>query len=404
MSTNVLRRPAPGRSVLATLLPTIAVVFVAYLVIGLAMPVLPLYVHERLGLSTFVVGLVAGSQFAAAFFSRPWAGYYADSRGAKRAVVVGLLIAVASGLLHLLSLRFVGKPEVSVAILLGGRVLLGVAESSIITGALSRGLALIGPQNTGKTMSWVGMALYAAFAAGAPAGTGLYASHGFAAIALAATLIPLATLLLVAPLRPTSASTAARPAFARVLGAVWLPGLGLAISGVGFGAITTFLVLLFAQHGWGQAWLALTFLSLAFIIGRVLFGHLPDQVGGARVASACVVVEAVGLALIWLAPWPALALFGVALAGFGYSLVYPSFGVEAIRRAPPESRGLAMGAFTAFLDLSLGFASPALGLVANGAGLAAVFLASASVVLCAAAMAMRLQGASPPFKHAVPAK
>jgi len=59
-----------------------------YLVIGLAMPVLPLHVHQ--GLGTFVVGLFAGSQFAAALISYPWAGRYADKRGSKRAVVVGL--------------------------------------------------------------------------------------------------------------------------------------------------------------------------------------------------------------------------------------------------------------------------------------------------------------------------
>jgi hypothetical protein len=51
-----------GRSV-AALLPITAVVFVVYLVIGLALPVLPLHVHRGLGLGTFVVGLVAGSQF-----------------------------------------------------------------------------------------------------------------------------------------------------------------------------------------------------------------------------------------------------------------------------------------------------------------------------------------------------
>jgi hypothetical protein len=42
-----------------------------------------------------------------------------------------------------------------------------------------------------------------------------------------------------------------------------------------------------------------------------------------------------------------------------------------LHRAPPESRGLAMGAYTAFLDLALGLANPALGLVASGAGLGA---------------------------------
>ena len=376
-------------SILVSLLPIIGVVFVAYLVIGLALPVLPLHVHEGLGHSTFIVGIVAGSQFEIAVFTRAWTGYYADSRGAKHAVVVGLLVAVLSGLCYLLSLLFLNRPALSVTILLLGRMLLGVGENFIITGALSWGLALGGTQNTGKVMSWVGTALYAAFAIGAPIGTALYASNGFAAIALAATLIPLVTLFLVAPQRAIAPSLKARPSFAKVIGAVWLPGVGLAISGVGFGAVTTFLVLLFAKHGWGQAWLAITLLSIAFIVGRVFFGHLPDK-SGVKVALVCILIEAVGQALIWLAPQPALAFVGVTLTGLGYSLVYPSFGVEALRRAPVDSRGMAMGAFTSFLDLSLGLTGPALGLVASGVGLDSVFLASTLIVMCSLAIAARL--------------
>lgn len=132
------------------------------------------------------------------------------------------------------------------------------------------------------------------------------------------------------------------------------------------------------------------------MMGRLLFGHLPDRLGGAKVALVCVLIEAAGQALIWLAPGSELVLIGAALTGFGYSLVYPGFGVEAIRRAPPQSRGLAMGAYTAFLDLALGLANPALGLIAGGAGLASVFLVSTLVVLCAAAMAIRLLYARSP--------
>jgi MFS family permease len=141
------------------------------------------------------------------------------------------------------------------------------------------------------------------------------------------------------------------------------------------------------------AWLALTVFATAFVIARVLFAHLADRVGGARVALFSALVEAAGLALIWLAPWGALALLGAAVTGFGYSLVYPGFGVEAVRRAPAESRGLAMGAYTAFLDLALGLANPLLGLVAGGFGLSVVFLASALVVTCSAAVAVRLLNA-----------
>ena len=371
------------------LLPIMGVVFMAFLIIGLAMPVLPLHVHQGLGLSTFVVGLVAGSQFAASLVSRVWAGRHADIRGAKHAVVTGLLVAAAAGFLYLLSLRFVSEPEISVTVLLLGRALLGAGESFIITGAQSWGLALSGAQNTGKVLAWMGTAMYAAFALGAPVGTVLYTGYGFAAIALATTLVPLATLLLVGPMRRVAPTARIRPAFTKVIAAVWVPGLGLALSSIGFGAITAFVALLFAARGW-TVWPAFTAFAVSFILARVFFGHLADRVGGAKVALICVLIEAAGQALIWLAPWSAMALVGAALTGFGYSLVYPGFGVEAVRGAPPQSRGLAMGAYTAFLDVTLALASPALGLIAGAAGLGAVFLASTLSVLCAAPIAMRL--------------
>ena len=126
------------------------------------------------------------------------------------------------------------------------------------------------------------------------------------------------------------------------------------------------------------------------MLTRVLWGHLPDTHGGAKVALFSVLVEAAGLALIWAAPSAEVAFAGAVLTGLGYALVYPGLGVEAVRRVPPQSRGLAMGAYTAFFDLGIAVASPALGLVATGAGLKAVFLVSAMLVLCAAAIAARL--------------
>jgi MFS family permease len=127
---------------IAALLPIMAAVFVAYLIIGIPMPVLPLYVHQGLGFSAFVVGLVAGSQFGSALLSRVWAGRFSDSRGAKQAVICGLVVATLSGLLYLLSQGFTDAPRVAVLVVLLGRALLGTAESFLITGALSWGMSI----------------------------------------------------------------------------------------------------------------------------------------------------------------------------------------------------------------------------------------------------------------------
>jgi MFS family permease len=139
-------------------------------------------------------GSKAGAQFAASLVSRIWAGSYSDKHGAKRGVVSGFIAAAVSGLLYLLSLGFVGLPVVSVTILLIGRAVLGRAESFIITGGVSWGLALVDKEHAGKVIAWVGTAMFAAMAFGGPFGTMMFDSYGFTSISLITTLLPLAVL------------------------------------------------------------------------------------------------------------------------------------------------------------------------------------------------------------------
>ncbi len=265
------------------LLPVMAVVFIGFLIIGIALPVLPLHVHHDLGLSTFVVGLVTGSQFAASLISRIWAGNFADTKGSKQAVILGLLTAIASGALYLLSLQFAGSPEASAIVLLTGRAVLGAAESLIITGAISWGLTLVGQANAGRVIAWMGMAMFTAFAVGAPLGTSLYSMGGFSAVALATIFVSFVTLLLVAPLSAVApARTTTRPALMRVAHAVWMPGIGSGLSSLGFGAVVAFSALISVEREWQPVWLPFTAFAMALVAARAFLGHIPDGFGGAR--------------------------------------------------------------------------------------------------------------------------
>jgi MFS family permease len=368
-------------NVFLKMLPITSAVFVGFLTIGLALPVLPLHLHYTLDMSPVVVGIAIGSQFAAALFSRAWAGGLADARGGKRAVILGLLSAALSGVAYLSSLAFIGMPTVSVGALLLGRILLGCGESLVITGALGWGMGLVGLRNAGKVMAWVGMAMFGAYAAGAPLGTFIYGRYDFAGIAFATIIIPLLALGAVVPAATVAVSAAKRVPFYKVLGTVWVPGLGVGLCCVGFGVVTTFIALLFAARNWGSASLAFTAFGVAFIVARLLFAHLPDKIGGARVALVCALIETAGLLLIWQADGVMMAYAGAAFTGFGYSLCFPGFGVEAVLRAPPQSRGAAMGAFRAFADMALGITGPAAGAIASVAGVNAVYLAGAGGVL-----------------------
>ena len=229
--------------------------------------------------------------------------------------------------------------------------------------------------------------MFVALGCGAPIGTALYDFGGFAAVAWATMLVPVATFLGIARLPGVSPHPGTKSRLLSIAGKVWMPGLGAALSSVGFGSILAFSSLLFVARDWTPVWLAFSAYAAGLIAARAFFGHLPDRFGGAKVALVCLFIEAAGLVLIWLASAPFVAAIGAVLTGFGYSLVYPGLGAEALRRAPPQSRGLVMGIYTAFLDLALGLGSPALGVIAGWAGLGSVFLASAVVVLGASVVA-----------------
>ena len=380
------------------LLPITLAVFVGFLTIGIQLPVLPLHLHDTLGMGPLVVGLVVGSQFAAALLSRAWAGSFADTRGVKRAVVSGLMVAAVSGVVYLTSLLFLASPMVSVMVLLLGRVVLALGESLIITGALGWGIALVGPQNAGKVMAWVGIAMYGAYALGAPFGVAVNARWGFAGICAASLFFSVAALAAVAGVPSVAPLANGRMPFYKVLGAVAGPGMGLALSSVGSGVIGAFIALLFAARNWGNASLVFTAFGLAFVGARIFFGHLPDELGGARVAVVCVVIEAAGLLLIWAADSAPIAYLGAALTGFGYSLAFPAFGVEAVRRAPPQTRSLAMGAYVAFMDISLGITSPLAGALASVWGIGSVYLAGAITVALSLGVALMLLASVPTLR------
>lgn len=367
-------------------------VFVGFFAMGMAFPVLPRHVNDNLGLGTFFVGVVMGAQYVASILvGRLWAGEVSDGRGPKVAVPVGLLGVCGVGAVYFASLAFVDRPMLSYLMLVAARLLTGIAEPFVITAALSWGIARLGPQHSGKVIGWIGMALFGAYAAGAPAGGWAYARFGYAGIAWATILIPLATLAIVAAIHGERPARVERPAFYRVVGLVKLPGLALTLSSFGYAAISAFVALLWVERGWGSAALAFTWLGGGFILARLLVGHLPDQLGGAKVAAVCVAVEAAGQLLIWWAPSETLACVGAALTGAGYALAFQGFGVEAVRRAPPESRGAAMGGYVAFQDLSMGLAGPLGGLLALQAGVASVYLAGTIGALASMALAMAMQ-------------
>jgi len=377
-------------ALITRLLPLDIAVFLVYLTIGAPLPVIPLFVNDRLGFDPIIVGIVIGAQAAATLLARPLAGGVSDKRGTRAAVMIGALISVLAGVFYFIGSLLEASPVASLVAIIAGRMALGLGDSLFLTGAMAWGVQLGGPKNAGKGLMSVGIALYAAMAIGAPLGIAVFNSGGFAMLSLIVAVTPLLACLIAQRLPAQPVVPGIRIPLREVFGLIWRPGAGVALSGVGFAVIAAFITLYYQSHGWTGAAYGLTAFGVAFIVARLFFGGYPDRFGGARVALACLAIEVVGQLLLWFAPLPAIALLGAALTGFGYSLAFPALCLEAVRRVPPQSRGSAIGAYVVCLDFSLASAGPVAGLMVAPLGYSAIYLMGAGCAALAAILTIGL--------------
>lgn len=351
--------------------------FIAFICIGLPIAVIPGYVHEQLGFSAVVAGVTIGSQYLATLLSRPMAGRMSDNVGTKRAIVLGLSGILLSGVLTFFATLLHSLPSLSLGILLVGRVLLGVAQGLIGVGTISWCMGQVGAEHTARSISWNGIASYGAIAIGAPLGVVMVTQYGYNSLGPALAVLAALGLVLIRKKPSVPVVRGERLPFWAVFGRIAPFGASLCLASIGYGTLTTFIVLFYLNRGWtGAAW-CLTVFGICFILSRLLFISSISRFGGFRAAIACMTLETLGLTLLWLAPSPAIALIGAGLTGFGLSLVYPALGVEAIKQVPNSSRGAGLSAYAVFFDLALAIAGPLMGAVALNLGYSWIFFCAA---------------------------
>ena len=374
------------RELTARILPYVFFTFTCYLALGVQLAILPSYVHLNLGYNTVLAGLIISFEYVATVVTRPQAGRMVDRMGAKRTVLYGLVAGGISGVFMLLSAFLFHVPWLALTLLIVGRLIMGASESMTSTGATLWGILTVGNEHTAIVISWNGICTYGALAVGAPLGVLLERITGFWSIGAMVMLLGFVPIAMAARLPDVPVHHGEKLPFHHVFGKVAPYGLGLALGSVGFGVLATFITLDFAHRHWNGAAFALTLFGALFVFARLIFAHSINRVGGFRVASACFSTEFLGLLVLWLTPSEPLAFVGAALTGFGFSLVFPALGVEAVRHIPPQDKGTALGAYGVFMDFALMLIGPAAGAIISGFGYPPIYLFAACSVLLALGM------------------
>lgn len=355
--------------------------------VGVTLPVIPRYVSGPIGGGDLEVGIVSGAFAITGLACRPLAGHLADRSGRRRVVLWGSIAIAISGLLYFVP---AGVPGLIVA-----RLFLGAGEGAVYTAGSAWIVDLAPVERRGRIIGLYGLAIWGGLALGPPIGELILQATSFGGVWAFAAAAPLFGALVALRIPeayvPRPRSGARPPLLARE---ALRPGLGLALSIVGYATMAAFVVLHLDQQGVGHGAAVFTAFALSVFAGRVLGGWLPDRFGSVPCAVAAGVIEAIGLLVISAADSVTVALIGAIAMGSGFSLLFPSLALLVVNRVPEERRGVAMGTFTAFFDLGVGIGSPLAGAAAAVGGYEAAFWLAAAAALGAVAVAVSLRKVS----------
>ncbi len=346
---------------------------------GLVIGITPFFVTGPVGSDEAGLGLVAASFAVTTLILRPYAGRLSDRRGRRPLLVGGAALVAVVMFAHLLT--------TNLAVLIGLRLALGVAEAFYFVAAIAALVDLAPSGRTGEAISFNSLALYLGLALGPLIGQLLLDTGGFAAawtggLALAVVATALATRI---PETATTIGAAAAGSDVPLIHRAAI-GPGLALF-TGVAAMSAFLLLAgpHAEANGLDAW-SLTFLLFgSVVVGlRVAFARLPDRVPPMRLAALALALCATGLAVI--AAWTGIGglLAGTALLAGGVAFMTPALFAATFARVAPAERGAASGTTTLFIDLGFGGGPLVAGLVAASAGVPMAFAIGGAIALAGA--------------------
>ena len=351
--------------------------FAYFTAAGLMIPVTPLFAAGPLGADKVWVGISVGAFSVSALVLRPFVGRASDRRGRRPFLIGGALLFAVATALHALTN--------DLAVLIGLRLLLGVAEAAFFVAGFAALADLAPPQRAGEALSFNSLSLYMGIALGPLVGERLLDIGGFGLAWVGGALLALTAAILATRI-PETADLGADPAPVPLIhrGAA-LPALGLFTGVAAMAGFFAFVALYAEDLGIGGSSVVLLAFGLIVVGCRVVFARLPDRVPPFGLAAGALLLIGVGLLIVSAVQTFIGLMVGASVMAVGVAFTTPAFFAAIAARVARSERGAAFGTVSIFLDLAFGGGPILVGLIAAAAGIPAGFAAAAGIATVGAA-------------------
>ncbi len=358
-------------------------------------PVSPFHISD-LGGGPLASGLFLGFLTFASAWSAPFTGAYADRIGRRRTLVLASLgLAGFSA-----SYAFIDNYRVLLALV----VVHGIVWSSLLSASAAYMTGVLPATRRAEGIAYWGLASVLAMVIAPSVGFWMY-RHSWTWLCVGTTVLNLT----MAGIAWRLQDDATRPAPSRSpsppfphspiplippVRRAWIErrvlvlSLPLFLYAYGYGAISSFSAVYADALGVQPKTIYLTTLGLVTLVTRPVLGRLGDQLGYRRLFIPCLVMIAVGLAVLPMATTAVHLAISAGLFAIGFGSSYPVFAAYVMQDVGETRRGAAFGAILAAFDTGIGLGSTMTGWLSGRVGFPNAFAVAA--VLAAMALPMFL--------------
>ena len=311
------------------------------------MPVLPLFLKDRLGAEGLIMGLVIASYTASALLSRPVAGFWLDR--------VGRMILYAPSYL-LFGLLFFAYPLAgTIAALALLRLTHGVLWGVMMGASNTLAVDLIPPGRRGEGIGMFGLTMNLGMALGPAIGLPVAERFGYDGLFIFGGLLVTAGFIMVLKVRAPIVPLEKKPfAFRDLLEKTSLPvSLVTAIICLPFGVMMNYTALYTQTEVKAASGTFFLILALGMAVSRIMAGKTFDRQGPGVAMFRAFVFLLGALALQAFTRHGGIFYLSAVFLGFGYGISAPVCQAMVNALAGPERRGAANATFMTAFDLGI---------------------------------------------------
>ncbi len=355
------------------LLTVLAAIFIAYVGMGIIVPILPIYAAE-LGATGFALGVIIAGFALSGGLLQPFVGGLADRHGKKRFLITGLILFGLTGYSYTLAS--------SAAHLVLIRILHGAGSAMIIPMAMAYMSEISAESKVGKYMGMLNISIFAGIGAGPVLGGFFLDLWGRNAAFYAMALLSLLPAVLVAVVLPGGSGRAAGkthdPMLAvfrrmlhsrRVLG-ILLSRMATTIIMVPTFAFLPILMKIHMSASGIEIGMVVASRTIVNAVFQLPFGNLADRWNKNRLLFIGNTIISIGMLSAPFAGSFTTLLLLFALIGFGEAVSWPAMGVLAAEEGHEYGQGSMMGVFNTAMSAGLFIGAMGVGALVDVLGVA----------------------------------